>query len=260
MTIAGQGYAVDEKGAHQVGGPGTGPLPLGTLDAAKAAGITISGVSQTASSDPDGVRRDAKGLRITVDTTMYRAAITNNTPGAVTAAIYQAFAALPLPAQAQTYKSFLYYTLSATPKITYILGAGQSFTVANLPLSYAFPSIPSFTSAPPPLFPPNTSPALGPIAAPVVSVGIPVAAPEQPVGAADNPVVSAPALTPVSSRAAPGFSGVGALLLLGAGLTALVGGWGLMRLQGLALLGAAAGGGCTLGAPSTFPDLRGATA
>lgn len=258
LSIAGQGYVVDEKGAHPTSGPGSGPLPLGPLDAAKAAGITIGGVSQTASSGPDGAKRDAKGLRITVDTTLYRKAITDNTPGAVTAALYQAFAALPLPPQGQTYRSFLYYTLSATPKITFILGAGESSTVANLPLSYSFPSIASGT---PPLFPPTTSPALTAPAAAYPSVGAPVVSAGEPVSRPGAPVVSAPVLSPASSRSVPHpFGGIGVLLLLGAGLGALLGGAGLMRLQGMVVAGGLAGDGCALGAPSTFPDLRGVTA
>lgn len=261
LTVAGQAYVVDEQGAHPAGGSGTGPLPLGQLDPLQAAGITIGGVSQTVGSDASGVTREAKGLRITVDTTMYRAALTDNTPGPVTDALYQLFGALPLPPEAATYKSFLYYSLSATPKITFILGAGRSFTVANLPLSFSFPSFPSFPAGMPPLFPPGTTPGTGPVDAPVTSVGGPFAGPTQPVAGGEAPVVSSPSLTPASAPDAPDpFGGVSALLVLGAVGAAALGGWGLMRLMGMALLGAVAGGGCTFGAPSTVPDLRGATA
>ncbi len=257
LSVAGQSYVVDEQGARPAGGAGTGPLPLGQLDVAKAVGITISGVSQTGRSDAGGVVRDAKGLRITVDTTMYRAALTSNTPGPVTDALYQAFGGIPLPPQAATYRSFLYYTLSATPKITFVLGAATSFTVANLPLSFAFPTFPTTT---PPLFPPGTTPGLVPAGAPVPG-GAPIAAVAPPAITGEVPVVAQPALTAASGSDPPApFGGIGALLVLGAGVLAGFGGWGLLRLQGMALVGALAGGGCTLGAPSSVPDLRGATA
>lgn len=263
LTVAGQGYTVDETGAHVSGAPGTGPAPLGSLDALKAAGITIGGVSQSATSDASGVTREAMGLRITVDTTMYRKALTDNTPDAVTAALYQAFAGLPLPPQAQTYKSFLYYTLSATPKITFILGAGKSFAVANLPIVFDFPSFPSFPSSVPPpsvgLFPP-TSPVLAPVDGGLVIPDAPIV-PNAPPVSAPGPTGQTTTITPAAGTDLPDpFSGVGALLILGALVAAALGGWGLLRLQGLALLGAAAGAGCALGAPSTVPNLRGALA
>lgn len=259
LSVAGVGaFSVDETGAHATGAPATGPLPLGQLDVLKAAGITIGGVSQAGTSDASGVTRDAKGLRITIDTTMYRKALSDSTPTAVTAAIYQAFGALPLPPQAATYKSFLYYTLSATPKLTFILGAGHSTTVANLPLSFTFPPAPTF-GAPSGggLFPPST---VGRVSAPVLPGTSSVVPPTTTAGAdGQAPVVSAPTTVTASSSSAPDpFKGVGALLVLGALLAAGIGGWGLMRLEGLAM-GAAAGRGCTLGAPSTIPDLRGAT-
>jgi hypothetical protein len=258
LTVAGMGFIVDEKGARPVGvaGPGTGPLPSNALAALQAAGITISGVSQTGTSNAGGATRDAKGLRITVDTTLFRKAITDNTPAAVTSVFYTVFGGLPLPAQVATYRSFLYYSLSATPKITFILGAGQSTTVANLPLSFTPPIYPPLPGGGG-LFPPTTSPGSGGSVTPPALGGGPVTGvPPTTTG----PQVAPPGLVPTASSPTSGpFHGVSAFLLLGAGLLAGFGGWGLMRLQGLAMAGGLLGAGCALGAPSNLPDLRGAT-
>ncbi len=272
LTVAGMSFVVDEQGAHQVGGPGTGPVPLGQADALKQAGITISGIGQTTTNDVDGVRRDAKGLRITVDTTLYRKALSGATPGPVTDALYSVFGALPLPPQAATYRSFLYYTLSATPKISFVIGAGQSYTVANLPIGFDVIDTPPLTgggggdggvtTALPPsnggIFPPSSPivsgppPALGPDVAGEVPAGAAVAPP---------PAVTSPDLVQAAAPAVPDpFAGVSALLVLGALAGASLAAMGLLRLRAFALAGAlpVAGPGCALGAPSSVPDLRAA--
>jgi hypothetical protein len=253
LTIGGVGYVVDDKGARPVGTPltqGSGPLAIPPTDPAKALGITVSGIAQTSSANENSAKRDAKGLRITVDTVLLRQQL-NKVPSQITDALYGVFQKAPAEV-----KGYLFYSLSTTPKITFILGAGQGVAAATTPMSFSFPPMPPGlpqqglpgVPAGPQVMPPAAP------AAPVVPVA-PVVPP-----APNAPVVAAPPLTPTSSTGPPGgpFRGIPALLLVVAVLAAGLGGWLLMRVQSLALGGGLLGGGCALGAPSNLPDLRGA--
>ena len=252
LTIAGVGYAVDDKGAHLVGpvSQGTGPLSTGAADPAKALGITVGGIGQTQTGNANSATRDAKGLRITVDTVVLRGVL-NNVPSQVTGALYSIFQ--NAPAQVRGY---LFYSLTTTPKITFILGASRGSVAATRPLSFSFPPLPNSGFPPVPGSVPGGA-AQVPVTGPA-SGGVPVV---PAVPAPDQAVAVAPPLTPSSSSGAPPgpFQGISGLLLLGAALAAGFGGWFLLRVQSLALGGGLLGGGCALGAPSDLPDLRGVT-
>lgn len=254
LTVGGVGYVVDDKGARAVGptDQGTGPLPSGVADPAKALGITISGIAQDHTQDADGATRDAKGLRITVDTKVLRGVL-NQAPSPLTDALYSLFSQMPKQIQ-----GYLFYSLSTTPKITFILGAGQGRSAATLPLSFTFPPLPGGLTG----FP--TGPAVG------TTGGGPVTAPVQPVTTGplggtstgtggEPPSVAGQGSRPVAAASTSGTPWHGippALVLL---VLALAGtaGWGLLRLQGVAV-GLAAAGRCSDGTSPTLPDLRGA--
>lgn len=245
LSVAGQGYTVDDTGAHAAGQ--TSALPAIGVDPLKALGITISGVTQSSSKTADSATRTASGLRITVNTGPLRSLLNpatsplNDPLGAIIA---------QFPPQMQSY---LYYFVGTTPKITFIIGAGTGFTSAAQALSFDFPPLPEL---PGPAFPPpsGNGPGLGTVGSPAVPEGAAVT-PSLP-GAA-GPV--APSLAPQASGTSDDpFSGVHALALLVGGLLAGLVGWGLLRVQGLAFGGAFLGPGCRLGAPTNLPDLRGA--
>lgn len=255
LTVGGVGYVVDEKGARPVGAPvdqGSGPLPSGVADPAKALGITISGISQEHSQDTDGVTRDAKGLRLTVDTVVLRGAL-NQAPSQLTDALYSLFAAMPKEIQ-----GYLFYSLATTPKITFILGAGQGRSAATLPLTFSFPPF----DLPPlggPLGPPALTPPGGAVVPPVapVSLGDPGGGPSTDPG--PGPTLAGPGTTraAASSSGTP-FHGIPPALVLLVLAVAGTAGWGLLRLQGAVMALGAAAGPCTDGSRSSLPDLRGA--
>ncbi len=263
LTVGPFTYVVDEKGARVVSGPvpapGSGPLPPGAFDPAKMAGITIDGLVQTSSKKDGTAVREARGLRITVDTTVLRRTLDPLVPAPVTSALFTVFSMAP-----KEVRGFLFYSLSATPKITFILGAGQSSAAAVLPISFDFPPLPTdggFVGVePPPAFSPPATGGLGSagtpgLGAPTVETGLPdTGAPP----AVAPPGSTAPVLAGSSQPNNP-FKGVSALLLLAAALAAALGGWGLLSLRGFAFAGGLLGSGCALGAPSDLPDLRSVT-
>jgi hypothetical protein len=254
LTIGGVGYVVDDQGARPVGGPvgqGVGLPSSGVADPAKALGITVSGVSQDHGGDADEATRDAKGLRITVDTRFLHGVLDSATPSPLTDTLYGLFAQVP-PVQGQDVRGFLFYALAATPKITFILGAGQGRSAATLPLSFSFPPL----SFPLGGFPaPGATTDGGPVAAPVLSgTGSPVLPAVGPPAAP----VTAPVTTPVAARL-PGspFHGIPPGLLLLVAAVAAGSGWGLVRLRGAVLAGGPVAGACNGGSVSSLPDLRG---
>ena len=249
LSVAGQGYTVDDKGAHASGQ--TTALPAVGVDPLKALGITISGVVQTSSKDADSATRNASGLRITVNTgplwTLLNP-VTSTLNDPLGAVISQ------LPAQSQSY---LYYFVGTTPKITFIIGAGTGFAGAAQALSFSFPPLPDL---PGPAFPPQSGvgspPGLGTAGSPVVPGGSAVTPSLPDTG---QPVGQAPSLEPQSARSSASPShGLDALALLGGGLVAGLLGWGLFWVAGMAFGGALLGPGCRLGAPTNLPNLRGA--
>ena len=249
LTIGGIGFVVDQDGAHPVGTPvsqGIPPLPSGALDPLKQLGITVSGVSQSHSQDATGATREASGLRITVDTVVLRGVL-NQLPAALWDALYGIVDRMPPQAQGN-----LYYLLGATPKITFILGAGSGTAAATPPLSFDFPDLPGPVGFVPP---PVTSG--GPVTAPVPPSLGGITTPVGPTG--PGPVVVPPSSPNLVKAAVKDpFGGLPPGLLLLVLAVASVVGWGLVRMQSAAFVGAAAAGPCTDGTTSDLPDLRGA--
>jgi hypothetical protein len=258
LTIAGVGVVVDEKGARIAGTPAdSGPLPSGTFDPLKQAGISIDAIIQRGTKDTESATRDAGGLRITLDSIMFRQALNTNTPGPVTSALYDVFnqVVIPIPGVPDM-RGNLYYLLAASPKITFILGAGQSATTANLPMGFEFPDTP-------PLPGPGGlggTPGLGgasggsggSVGGSPILPGTDVPAPTLPEG---NPPTVGGGDPQLAGSSMPAGKAVSFLLLLGALIAASIGGWLLTRLQAFAFGGGLLAG-CALGAPSSVPDLH----
>lgn len=262
LVVGTTGFVVDDKGARPVGLPipGSGPLPSGQLDPLKQAGITIDGIAQTSSKDAESASRSARGLRITIDTTIFRNALNTLTPGPVTSALYTLFnqlpqscpGGIPVPVGCGV-QGFAYYSLSATPKLTYILGGGESTTSAILPITFDFG---------PPVDLGNNGPGLG-TGGQTGAVGGSVAPPALPDGTvtpnlpeSTGPTVASTDPVLASGRSFPKSPPVTALLVLGALLVAGLGGWGMTWLRGFAFGAGLLGAGCALGAPSNIPSLH----
>lgn len=257
LTVAGQGYTVDEKGAHPVAGgkpaPSLVPVPANpTSDPLKTLGIVIAPLEVEGSVDGSTATRSSSGLVISVDTVMLNAAL-NTLP-------YQDFiGGLPNDVQSRIYQLF-----AVTPKITYVIAAGESSTAANLPIRFAFPALPAAPAPPAPAAPAgppassggnlSTAP-LAPAVEPGLDTSLAGSALADPV--VSGPVPAPVALRPAADQRLPGSGGVGvALFLLGLGVAALAG-RGLQLLQAGALGGGGLlGRGCALGAPQDVPDLR----
>jgi hypothetical protein len=256
LTIAGQGFSVDDKGLHA--GPASNGLPpLVTPSQLAAAGITAQAISQTTGKTTNGINRAASGLVIRVDTAPLRAA-TNGPLSPLYDALRSVIGDIPpdhLPAGTQ---GNLYYLLKATPNITFQFGAATASSAATLPISFSFPppSFPSapggFASGPVPggVLPGNP----GSPTTPGLTGSLPTVAPPGATG----PVVQAPGTAPAASSSATGGGGIGALWPLAALAASGLVGWLLLRLLGVT--GGALGLGCRMGAPTTVPNLRSVTA
>jgi hypothetical protein len=246
LEIAGVGYAVDENGAHPVGPVSNGTGPLTALpDPAKALGISIAAVTQVATKTSDTATRDAGGLRIIVDTKVLRGLLDQATPSPLRDALYSLFSQVPTIG-GQNVQGYLYYSLAATPKITFILGAGTGRAAAVLPLSFDFPDVP-VTGGLPPVAGPGVAPGpstSGPLPAVDPGTGVP------------GPTVGQPPAVVVKAAHKDPFKGVGPGLLLLVAIAAGVAGWGLSRLQAMALTAVGAAR-CDDGSSPSLPDLRG---
>jgi hypothetical protein len=248
FTVAGQGYTIDDKGAHVAGTNHVLP-GLSGLDPLKALGITVSGIAQTATKDASTATRSATGLVIKVDTADLKKALAP-VLGALRGPYTTVVSTYIPPAQQGNF----YYLMNATPSVAFVLGAGNISSAAVLPLSFTFPpsTFPTGPVAPgvatgpvtgqPPL---ATNPGVGTAVPPTVS--------------ATGPVLNAPGLTNTASTGGASFGGIPAgwlalAVLVSAGLASL-----LMRLLGLAG-GVPLGFGCRLGAPTSVPNLRSVTA
>lgn len=256
LTIAGKGFVVDEKGVRPADSdePAAGyPDELGAgLDVLKTLGLTVQPVSQTVSDKGASAARRAQGLRIVVDTVVLRKAV-NDIPG-LNDALAGVFGQVPsvpgLPPSAPQPNNLLFYTLSATPKITFILGQADASAAATLPLAFDVPTLelPTLTG--------------GTAGTPAVpgAAGLPAAAPVTAEAAPPDGAPAAGTTVPVvatASDATPvGFGGLPLMLVLTGLFLAGAGARGLLALQGAALGGALLGAGCPLGAPSDLPDLR----
>lgn len=260
LTVAGVGIVVDEKGARIAGTPAdSGPLPTNPVDPLKQAGITIDAIVQTGTKDSESATRDARGLRITLDSIIFRTALTQNTPGPVTSALYDVFnqVVIPIPGFPDQ-RGNLYYLLAASPKVTFILGAGQSATVANLPMGFDFPDLPTFPDSG---LPGGGSSGgdlggttdVGGVSGPPALPGTDTPAPTLPE--AGQPPTAGAGEPVLAGSSAPAGKPISFLLVLGALIAASIGGWALTRLQAFAFGGGLLAG-CPLGAPSSVPDLH----
>ena len=258
FTIAGNLFAVDDKGLHA--GPQSSALPAldSPAEVSNLLGITARTVNQKELKISGGVKRIAGGLIVDVDTGPLRKLLAPVTT-VVNPILNQVISNLPPGLASQ-----LYYFVKATPHITFIFGSANAQSAATLPLTlppFDFPSFPStpgtlvnlpgsgFTSGPPPVQ----------AIAPGGAVGT-----SPFVGGSTNPVASPLVPGPTGNAASKtpdaGFGGIGAGWLFGAALGAGLIGWALTRFLGLAG-GAVLGGlGCRLGAPTTVPNLRSVTA
>jgi hypothetical protein len=259
LTVGDQRFVVDEQGVRPAGEdqaaaewPDLGPAN----EQLNLLGLDIQSVFQAADADGASATRRANGLRITVDTVALRGAI-NSIPGLndALAGVFGEVPEVPFPPEMSSVpqpNNVLFYTLSATPKITYILGQADASAAATLPLTLDFPSLdlPSFDTAiggTPGI--PGTPGTPGTPGLPVTSISEPVTAPADSGG--KLPVVAA------ASRERPDpFGGLPLMLVLTGLFLAGAGARGLLALQGAALGGGLLGAGCRLGAPSDLPDLR----
>lgn len=258
LAFMGQGLVVDDEGVKPVGQtpqalPG---LPSQATDLMAMLGITIE--KPTVTDTDSGVRgaRVAKGLRITVDTVLARQTLSAHPE--LGNALGDAFANVPdLPGAPMQPKGLLFYTLSAQPKITYLIGDASVNSSASLPLTVDFPEFPAFPQDPTlPVLPgtPGT-----PGTAPQPGLGIP---PGTDPGTGPPPAVAGdvPTALASSSGLTDPFHGVGPLVVLAGLMLAGFGARGLLGVQAAALGGGVLGGpGCALGAPQDLPDLRSAS-
>ena len=261
LTIAGNTFAVDDKGLHA--GPQSSALPaLDTPQEVSALlGISARTVKQSTVTIPGGVKRIGGGLIIDIDTGPLRKQLTPVT-GVVNPILTGIIGQLPPEAGPLT--SQLYYLIKATPHITFIFGSANAQSAATLPITLPPFTFPAFPTTPGTVVTdPGTGFSSGP--PPVQAIAPGGAVGTSPfVGGSTNPVVSPPTVSGPTRNVASASPDVGSggispgwlfATALGAGLI----GWGLMRFLGLAG-GAVLGGlGCRLGAPTTVPNLRSVT-
>ena len=258
LTIAGQGYTVDDTGVHSVAGnnalpPVAGPSQLAAL------GITVSGIVQSVKRGDGVISRAASGLIISVETAPLKAQLKpvyDPIKG-----VYNTIVGMVIPPAQQ---GQFYYLINASPKLTFVFGSANASSAAILPLSFdgGFPSFPAFPPAQPPATVPGqpTQPVLPGSAPDLGSVGIVGSVTPPTVSTGNVPVLQPPGIVPAASSApATTFGGINAGWLLFA--LAVSGGiaFGLMRFLGLAA-GVPFGLGCRLGAPTSLPNFRSVTA
>lgn len=263
LKVGDEGLIVDEKGVRPAGDEeATGEWPdlTDATGALKAQlGLVIESVGQEESVDGAKAARRAKGLRITVDTIKLREAI--NSIDGLNEALGEVFGQVPevpfgdidprLGAIPQP-NNLLFYTLTATPKITFILGQADTSAAATLPLTLDLPPIdlPDFDAE---LGEPGTPGIPGTPGTP--GVPVPLSAGE-PVAEADQDSTELPVVAAASRERPDPFGGLPLMLVLAGLFLAGVGARGLLAMQAAALGGGLLGAGCLLGAPSDLPDLR----
>lgn len=265
LTVGGQGFVVDDKGVHQAGSDEPAGEWPDLTDATGALkdnlGIVIEPVTQGSLVEGATAVRQAKGLRITLDTIKLREAINGipelnealagifgQVPEIPLGGIHPQLGAVPQP------NNLLFYTLTATPKITFVLAQADSKAAATLPLTLDLPSLdlPTFDTAIGMPAVPGTPGTPGTAGMPVTSIAAPVT-----TGSAGGSGTELPVVAVGGSRDRPDpFGGLPLMLVLAGLFLAGVGARGLLALQGAALGGGLLGAGCLLGAPSDLPDLR----
>jgi hypothetical protein len=226
------------------------------LSQLKAIGLTVEPVRQTPTRTGGTATRTATGLRITVDTVLLRQTL-NSVPmlNQTLASVYSKVPAVPqAPVNPQ---SLLFYTLAASPKITFILAAGVTSAAASVPIVFSYPALPGI----PPLTAPvgSGSGAPGALALTPAATGLGPVTPGTPsaLGTDPAPQVAAGLVPLAATSAAHGFGGLSPGLVLLALACAALAGRGLLVLR-TAALGGPLGTGCSLGMPRDLPNLRGA--
>lgn len=254
LTIAGQGYALDQNGLRPLSdGEGESLLdfPLNEVlpaEAQEALGFQIELLDHVEEVDGNAASREAGGVRITTgfDTLL------DTLPSA------EAEAALLAALGPEVYYETAGPVFALGPRIEYVIANGVVTSRANLPLTFTFPPLPPIP-APPAVTPqPTTTPGTTTVspttaARPVTSPSLPTPALAEPQIASPSvpapTVVAAPELEPVALPLGEGVSS--GLALLGFALAGL-GAFGLSRFS---LLGLA--GSCAQGAPTDVPNLKG---
>lgn len=256
LTIAGQAFTVDDKGLHAAGNGSALPSLSSPTQVTDTLGITAKVLNQGVVKTTHGISRTAGGLVIDINTAPLRALIAPIT-GITNPILNDLIGNLPPDQQGN-----LYYLVKATPHLTFVFAEANSVSAATQPISLRFPTLnpPTFPQPPGGLAP--GSPGLGSAGAPnpgsgaVITPGIA----NLPGGSALVPRLAdqgggSPVFQPAArSSTDPGFTGIGAGLLLGALVGSALVGWLLLRFLGLA--GGALSLGCRLGAPTSVPNLR----
>ena len=255
LSVNGQGFSVDDTGVHATGAPGQSlpVVPQQGTDALKTLGITVEPVGQTASDAGVQGARKARGLRITLDTVLLRSVLSSSPE--LNDALGEAFAGIPpVPGAPLQPQGLAFYTLSATPRLTFVFGDAAVASSASLPLSFDFPELPLSPELP---VIPGTPGTVG-------TPGLPGTAPggfapgagSVPPAVAGGPVPELPTALASTSGLTDPFDGLGPAVLLAGLFVAGLGARGLLGVQAAALGGAVLGAGCALGAPDDVPDLR----
>lgn len=246
LTIAGQGYTVDENGLRPVqdgdGGETLVPLPStppGADQLREQLGIEVELAAHDEQVEGASARRSAGGLRITVDTNVLRSRVPLRDIIA------------PLPEEVRLEIEPL---VQLSPRTVYIFGRGAVAAAASPPFTFDAPPPPPPAAVPPSL--PGSSGDIGLPTSPGLTSSPPLSSAPPTTAGEPVPQVAAPPVPATTSGGLPELFGglpIG-LVLLGLGATGL-GARGLSGLTGAAL--AAGGGGlCSRGAVKGVPDLR----
>lgn len=270
LSIAGQGYTIDEQGLRPTEGNALGELPElpGQEQTAESLGIEVTLLGHEQEVTEAEAMRSAGGLQIRVDLGVLRDQIDS---GPIEE-LLEPLPALPNPGVPEDVTSPLPIDVFAkphlalqpafrlSPEVIFILGNANSETAASEPLEFDFemPALPapptSASSAPPPPAPTTADGSTMP-APPATSDPSPTAdeAVEDPVVASEPEPVAQPQQTGLTQL---GFDGIAPLLGMLGLAGALAGSWGLQR--GSAAVFGPAAGVCGDGKDDGLPDLKGA--
>lgn len=287
LTIAGQGYVVDENGVQPADGASvSGPLAVpGNAELAETLGITVRLTRHEETLNGPRAGRTAGGLVISVDMDILRSQIDTSPVEEVLAGLPD----IPDPGVPPEVRDELpvnpfgspYLTLLPafllSPEVVYVFGNAESETVATEPIEFApIAPLPPVAAAPAPAAAPQ--PAASPAAVAATSSAPPTStitrqgttspvistSPTTTNVIAPAVAVAPPAVAAAAPLSAPGplllgiadVTGVPAILALLGLAGAIAGAWGLRQLP-VVLLGLA--DACTRGLPTDLPTLtRGA--
>lgn len=265
LTIAGQGYTIDEDGLRPVGGDPVAELPglPGGARTAEDLGIEVTLLGHEEVVDGAHAEHVAGGLQVRVDLGVLRDQLD-------TGPVEELLRPLPavpdpgLPSEVTDPLPFSvfqepYLTLQPvfrlSPEVIFVLGSASSQTAGSEPLELDFdlpgPPGPPTASSPAPSVPSEAAPATQP--APTTgSSPAPGEAVEEPVVASDPQPVAQPQPSGLEYL---GFDGIAPLLGLLGLAAALAGSWGLQRVSRVVF---GAPGSCPDGRDDGLPDLKGA--